>query len=188
MSAASDHRTDPRTLILAALASLLAVGGGPAAAQKVPVTLDAVHQRDQELDTVRAEQKKAADAEKQLRSEIDAIGEDRRQLNQSLIDTAARIRTAETRIGGAQTRLSELAGSEGGIRKSLDGRRAVIVEVLAALQRMGRRPPPAVLVRPEDALESVRAAMLLGAVLPEMRREAGALAEDRKSTRLNSSH
>ena len=44
-----------------------------------------------------------------------------------------------------------------------------IVEVLAALQRAGRRTPPALLVRPEDALQSLRTAMLLGAVVPELR-------------------
>jgi septal ring factor EnvC (AmiA/AmiB activator) len=52
----------------------------------------------------------------------------------------------------------------------------VITEVLAALQRMGRRPPPAMMVRPEDALESVRTAMMLGAVLPDMRAETEGLA------------
>jgi septal ring factor EnvC (AmiA/AmiB activator) len=61
---------------------------------------------------------------------------------------------------------------------SLESRRGVIAEVLTALQRMGRRPPPAILVRPEDALESLRAAMLLGAVLPDMRSQAEALATD----------
>jgi septal ring factor EnvC (AmiA/AmiB activator) len=64
------------------------------------------------------------------------------------------------------------------IRKSLDGRRAVIGEVLAALQRMGRQPPPALIASPEDALQSVRTAIVLGAVLPEMRREVESLAND----------
>ena len=50
--------------------------------------------------------------------------------------------------------------------------------MLAALQRIGRRPPPAVVMRPQDALEALRAAMLLGAVLPEMRAEAEQLAAD----------
>jgi len=54
----------------------------------------------------------------------------------------------------------------------------VIAEVLAVLQRMGRRPPPALLVRPEDALQSVRTAMLLGALLPEMRAQAQALVDE----------
>jgi septal ring factor EnvC (AmiA/AmiB activator) len=71
-----------------------------------------------------------------------------------------------------------LGGSEGAIRRSLDSRRALIVEVFAALQRMGLRPPPAVLVRPEDMLSAVRASILLGAVLPELRAEAETLATD----------
>jgi septal ring factor EnvC (AmiA/AmiB activator) len=162
-----------RTLMAAALAAGL---GWPALAQKA--TLDDVRQRDQELDAVRAEQRKAAETEKQLGAEIDAIGEDRRKLNQALIDTAGRIRAIESRITAAEIRLQQLVDSEALIRKSLDGRHAVIVEVLAALQRIGRRPPPAVLVRPEDALEAVRAAMLLGAVLPDMRIEAEALAAE----------
>jgi septal ring factor EnvC (AmiA/AmiB activator) len=50
--------------------------------------------------------------------------------------------------------------------------------VLAALQRIGRRPPPALIASPEDALQAVRTAILLGAVLPEMRHEAEALASE----------
>ncbi len=50
--------------------------------------------------------------------------------------------------------------------------------MLAALQRAGRRTPPALLVRPEDALQSLRTAMLLGAVVPELRGRAEKLAAD----------
>jgi septal ring factor EnvC (AmiA/AmiB activator) len=139
-------------------------------------TLDDVRQRDRELESVRAEQRKSIDAEKRLREEIATIAEDRRKLNQALIDSATEIRKAEGRVTDAESRLKQLAATESGIRTTLDGRRAVIIEVLAALQRMGRRPPPAMLVKPEDALESVRGAMLLGAVVPEMRSEAESLA------------
>ncbi len=176
MTAFACRMPPSRPLLAAALTAALAWPAGAALAQKA--TLDDVRQRDQELDAVRGEQKKAAEAEKQLRAEIDAIGEDRRKLNQALIDTAGRIRAAESRVAAAEIRLQQLIDSEAGIHKSLDGRRAVIAEVLAALQRIGRRPPPAVLVRPEDALEAVRAAMLLGAVLPDMRVEAEALAAE----------
>lgn len=172
------RRTDSRTLLVAAFAFAFPLGCGFAVAQKGPASLDAMKLRDQELEAARAEQKKAAESEKKLRAEISALGEDRRKLNQSLIDTAAGIRSLEERIAGAELRLRQLADSEDGIRKSLDGRRTVIAEVLAALQRIGRRPPPAVMVKPEDALESVRTAMLLGAVLPEMRTDAEALAAD----------
>ncbi len=43
---------------------------------------------------------------------------------------------------------------------------------------MGRRPPPAVLVRPEDVLAAIRTSMLLGAVVPELQGEAETLAGD----------
>ena len=88
------------------------------------------------------------------------------------------MRDVETGIGAIEARLKPLDASEQTIRKSLDERRSVIAEVLAALQRIGRQPPPALLVRPEDALQSVRTAIMLGAVLPEMRAQAEALAAD----------
>ena len=71
-----------------------------------------------------------------------------------------------------------MQGNEAAIRVSLGNRRAIVGEVLASLQRMGRRPPPALLVRPEDMLSAIRTSMLLGAVLPEMRAETEALAAD----------
>ena len=171
-------RPSPRARVLVAV-SVAGLALGAAFAQTPanppPATLDEVHQHDHELDTIRAQQKKALDSQKKLRDEIDALSTDRAKFNQALIDAAAGIRADEDRISAAEQRLAQLAGDEAAIRKSLDSQRGVIVEVLAALQRMGRRPPPAMLVRPEDALESLRAAMLLGAVVPEMRAEAESL-------------
>jgi murein hydrolase activator len=141
-------------------------------------TNNALKQRDQELEAVRAEQRKAADTEMKLRQEVDSFGDDRRKLTQASIDAADRVRVIERQMVETEARLSPLTDRELSIRKSLEGRRAVIAEVLAALQRMGRQPPPAILIGPEDALESVRAAVVLGAVLPGMRTEANSLAHD----------
>ncbi|HTT48948.1 MAG TPA: peptidoglycan DD-metalloendopeptidase family protein [Pseudolabrys sp.] len=140
--------------------------------------LDALKQRDQDLKAARDAQSKSIETEAALKREIEQIGADRRKLNQDLIDTASRIRNVESKVTATETRLKPLDEREQGIRQSLDGRRAVIGEVLAALQRIGHRPPPALIASPEDALQSVRTAMLLGAVLPEMRHEVEALAND----------
>ncbi len=140
--------------------------------------LDALKQRDQDLKAARDAQSKSIEAEAALKREIEQIGVDRRKLNQDLIDTAGRIRGIEAQVAATEARLKPLDENERSIRKSLDGRRAVIGEVLAALQRIGHRPPAALIASPEDALQSVRTAMLLGAVLPEMRREVEALASE----------
>ena len=139
---------------------------------------DAIKQREQELEATRAQQKTAAEAQEKLQAEIAAIGQDRSKLNAQLIDIAAEVRSVETRIADAEARLRPLDAREQEIRGSLDSRRSEIVEVLAALQRAGRRTPPALLVRPEDALQSLRTAILLGAVVPELRARAQKLAGD----------
>jgi murein hydrolase activator len=164
---------------LTALVLASAVGGIAAVAfAQQPNPAQDKAARQQELDALQAEQRKAADAEALLKSEITTLGEDRRKLNEALLSTAGRLRLAENHIAATEARLKTLVENESAVRKSLDGRRAVIVEILAALERIGRRPPPAIMTAPEDALTSVRTAMLLGAVLPEMRGEADALSAD----------
>ena len=168
-------------------AGLAGIGLWPATAQiaaQVPAPLpttsspDAIKQREQELEAARAQQKSAAELQQKLKADMDAIGQDRSKLNAQLIDIAAQVRGVETRTGDAEARLRPLDTREQQIRGSLDSRRSEIVEVLAALQRAGRRTPPALLVRPEDALQSLRTAMLLGSVVPELRTRAEKLAGD----------
>jgi len=129
----------------------------PAAAPKAD--LDLLKKRDQELDAAHAQQRATAEAQAKLKREIEAISEDRRQLNQHLIDTAARVRDVEANIDATEARLKQLDDQNRMLQASLDQRRSVIVEILAALQRVGRQPPPALMVAPEDALQAVRTAI-----------------------------
>src|SRR5215468_8977382 len=139
------------------------------------LNLSTAKQHDQELDSIRAEQRKSSETEQRLTTENGVIADERRRLNQSLIASASRIRATEERIAAMEIRLREFDSREANIRKSLDGRRTQIAEVLAALQRIGRRPPPAIFVGARDAVESLRIAMALEAVLPQMRGEADKL-------------
>lgn len=168
-----------------ALAVALATQSGPVAAQPQPAPPERLAERQAERQTRQLELEAAerllrasGEARARLESEVAGLRSDRARLNAALIDTTGRLRATENRVTGIEGRLVTLSQTEEAIRRSLDGRRGVVVEVLAALQRMGRRPPPAVLVRPEDMLEAVRASMLLGAVLPELRAETEALASD----------
>jgi septal ring factor EnvC (AmiA/AmiB activator) len=166
-------------------ASFVAFPLAPAASQQAAPTQqataaspDIIKQREQELEAAREEQRKAAELQQKLKADIAAIGQDRSKLNQQLIDIAALVRGVETRISQTEGRLRPLDIREQEIKTTLDSRRSEIVEVLAALQRAGRRTPPALLVRPEDALQSLRTAMLLGSVVPELRGRAEKLAAD----------
>ena len=79
-----------------ALAATLCLGLGLTLVPKVlpaqeQPTLDTLRQRQEELDAVRQEQKQATEIQDKLKAGIDAIGEDRKKLNQALIDSAARL-------------------------------------------------------------------------------------------------
>lgn len=113
-----------------------------------------------------------------LSAEIDAIRKDSATLTAALIQTAKTERKLAQDIEDIESRLGYMREQENAIRVSLGGRRAVLAEVLGALQRMGLNPPPAILVRPEDALSSVRSAILLGAVVPQLRSETEILLAD----------
>ncbi|MEM9277700.1 MAG: murein hydrolase activator EnvC [Pseudomonadota bacterium] len=128
-------------------------------------------QSQQELEELSAEIILSDQRRKELASQIDELDKDRTTINRSLIETAKKSRAIEKRIDKAGKRLSQLRDEQGVIRESLKGKEALLAEVLGALQRMGRAPPPALLVTPDDALSSVRSAILLGSVIPEMRSE-----------------
>lgn len=137
--------------------------------------------RKTELDAVTRDIQLTAERQAELKREIDALDKDRASLNQSLVEAGREVQKLEGEIDSAEGRLSGLLVNEEKLRASLAQRRGVLAEVLAALQRMGHRPPPAILVRPQDALASIRSAILLGAVVPDLRVAANALAGDLRS-------
>ncbi|MCJ9722085.1 hypothetical protein MOV66_19745, partial [Agrobacterium sp. SHOUNA12C] len=120
----------------------------------------------------------SSDKTKALTDSIAALDKSTASLRQALIDSATRRRDLDRKIQQSEKTLTDLAVKEDKIRKSLHDRRALLAEVLGALERMGRNPPPALLVTPDDALASVRSAILLGAVVPGMRKETDKLIAD----------
>ena len=175
-----------RCVALAAFCAGVALGGlaypqdsqTPDSARETARAAAEKARREGELKAKQEALAAAAEAQRRLEREIAELKADRAKLNAALVEGTQRLRAAEERIAGLEQRIATAAGSEAAIRRSLEARRGLVVEVLAALQRMGRRPPPAVLVRPEDILAAVRTSMLLGAVLPELRAETEALASD----------
>jgi len=156
----------------------------PAFGQKTQERIAPVSEKEaseEELKTIQHGLKKAAEKQSALKRAIDLIAKDKVSINRALLETSSQSQLLEQSIVEEEHRLGELSASRNSLRKSLSAKRGLLSEVLAALQRMGRNPPPAILVRPEDALQSVRSAILLGAVIPEIRNETDTLFAELKA-------
>jgi septal ring factor EnvC (AmiA/AmiB activator) len=134
--------------------------------------------RKLELHGVQEEIEAARNEGHRIEAEIAAIRTDRAKLTARLLETAEAASTTEHQIAEKERRLDGLLQGEESIKSSLARQRGVIAEVLAALQRMGRKPPPALLAAPDDMLRTIRTAMLLGAVVPDLQSDVEALGAD----------
>ena len=142
----------------------------PAFAQEEDIELKR-DQRLQELQELQAAISIGDQRRAELASEISQIDKDRVSINRSMIETSKKARALEKRVSRSSKRLSQLRDEQAEVRAFLKTKEALLAEILAALQRMGRAPPPALLISPDDALSSVRSAILLGSVVPEVRSE-----------------
>ena len=116
-----------------------------------------------------------------LKAEIEEMEGDRTRQNAALIAAAQRVKLAEIEVADVEERLSALIVKEFEVRGRLDGSNAEIANVLAALERISLNPPPALIVDPDDALGSARSAMLISAIVPQLRAKADAVTDDLKA-------
>ncbi|MGX8011403.1 murein hydrolase activator EnvC family protein [Mesorhizobium sp. ORM8.1] len=162
---------------------------GPARAAEN--TLDTAPDPDQsraEYEQVSKEITLSSERLAKLAADIASVRKDYASITAALIQSAMTEQKLGQDIEDIGARLEGLKAEEQKLRASLMARRDVLAEVLGALQRMGLNPPPAILVKPEDALSSVRSAILLGAVVPELRQQTDRLMADLKEqTRVTAS-
>jgi septal ring factor EnvC (AmiA/AmiB activator) len=118
---------------------------------------------------------------KDLQTDLDRIAAERQRINARLIETGKLIHQSEAQLNLIESKVDQLQAQEKQLRTTLEERHGAISGLLAAMQRMGRNPPPVMITRREDALSMVRSAMLLAAVFPELRGQAVALAEQLKN-------
>lgn len=169
-----------RRLLLATISAVLASGIAAGASRAEGETELVARRAASEIEYGRIARALTVSEERAARiaDEIAAIRKDNATLSAALVQAAKTERKLSDEVAGIAARLDVLHLQEDDLRASLAERRGVLAEVLGALQRMGLNPPPAILVRPEDALSSVRSSILLAAVVPELRGETEVLLGD----------
>ncbi|WP_409361453.1 murein hydrolase activator EnvC family protein [Bartonella heixiaziensis] len=115
-----------------------------------------------------------------LAQQVERLKKDQHALSDALIKAAKTERTIANDIAEREKNLKKMIVKRAKVHQSLKSHRAEFAEVLAVLERMGLNPPPALMVRPEDVLASVRSSVLLGAIVPQMQEKIQVLTESFK--------
>ena len=166
------RRLTAATLVAAFAAAATAYAQTPAA--KTP------DEAKKQLEVQKNELAAKEQRDRELQKDMAGIADERKEINERLVETAALVQQSEEQMTAIETRLAGFEKQEQDLRASLAQENSKISGILAALQRMGRNPPPVIITRREDALQMVRSAMLLGVAFPGLRSEAQVL-----TTKLN---
>ena len=107
---------------------------------------------------IRARDEKRVELEKQA----EQIATQRRKLQLNMIFIAEQIRANEQRQIKINKKLDALLTTQSDLLAALNKDRVNLSQSLAALQRFEKSTPPALAVRPDDALEGIRGALAMG--------------------------
>jgi septal ring factor EnvC (AmiA/AmiB activator) len=136
----------------------------------------AVAQEQEQLELLERQIENARAAEARIAQEIAAAIEAQDRVAEQLAAVAQSIQAQESLVAASEAELKKLAAERAAILAELGEKQDVLSELLAALQRLEKNPPPALVVEPGDILSALRGAMLLGTLVPDLRTEAEALA------------
>jgi len=110
------------------------------------------------------------------KNESETLAQQAEDLQRRLIETAARVEVLEEEKLRLDAEVSRLTSENARLAAAFARDRVSVSRLLAVLERLQHDLPPAMAVRPGDALGAARGAMLIGASLPGVYHQAAALA------------
>lgn len=130
-------------------------------------------ERYRDLSNELAQKKPALETAK---SKSEALAGEAEQLQRKLVETATRVESLEREKVEIDDDVTRLTAEYGRLSSEFARDRVQVSRLLAVIERLQHDVPPAMAVRPDDALAAARSAMLIGASLPNIYHEAAALA------------
>ncbi|MEL6734826.1 MAG: peptidoglycan DD-metalloendopeptidase family protein [Pseudomonadota bacterium] len=164
-----------RFVVCVVFFTLLAVQATLAQTSTDPTTPQNAQAAFEQLNKARVALEQARLAGQQLTARTKQLEKDLVAINRALVTVADRSFKLEGDVTQSEERLTVLQATRSELIVSSRSKRAALAQVVGALQRIGRNPPPALLIHPRNALRSVRSSILLGAVIPHMRDEGQVL-------------
>ena len=129
-----------------------------------------------QLGALNAELAKTKPAVASAKVKSETLASQAASLRKKLIETAARIQTLEREQASLEAEVARLQAQDDTLAAGFAHDRISVTRLLAVLERLQHDMPPALAVRPDDALAAARSSMLVGASLPPIYAQAAGLA------------
>jgi len=141
----------------------------------------------QQLGKLQAEMARDKPALAEAKQKSELLSQEASSLRQKLIATAARVESLEQETITLDSEIAQLEQQNDALTNGFERDRISVTKLLAILERLQHDMPPALAVRPDDALAAARGSMLVGTSLPPLYAQAAKLAariDALKATRL----
>lgn len=149
----------------------------------VPVIFDVPFSQGQE-----AEQTELKDLEKkieasqsrseELKKKASEAAKEGQKISRQLVVVARQIQEQETALTTLEENMSVLTNQIAAKKEDVRLQNRNMAHTLAALQRLSQRPPEYIIMRPAEAVETVRSASLLTTALPEIEKKTELMRQD----------
>jgi murein hydrolase activator len=141
----------------------------------------------QQLGKLQAEMARDRPALASAKQKSELLLQQAENLRHKLIATAARVESLEQETIALDDQIVKLEQQNKALTRGFERDRISVTRLLAILERLQHDMPPALAVRPDDALAAARGSILVGASLPPLYAQAAKLAariDALKTTRL----
>lgn len=114
----------------------------------------------------------------EISAAIDAANRAQADLSKRLVDLESTMQDEQVALAAQDTQIKALEAKSITIASDLAAKQDELSGLLSGLMRLQQNPPPALVVSPENVLDALRGAMVLGDVVPGVQDKARALRDD----------
>ncbi|MBE7636349.1 peptidoglycan DD-metalloendopeptidase family protein [Sneathiella sp. P13V-1] len=130
---------------------------------------------EEELKKLRQELSSSNARQEEISARLKLLSGEIRALKEKSVAAAARLQKTEQNMVETETRLEDIAEVERQTLAALSKQNEDLADTLSALLQLGRQPEGSLIGSPDSLLDTLRAATLLQAAIPTLKKEAGEL-------------
>lgn len=130
---------------------------------------------EQELKKLRQELSASNARQEEISARLTLLTGEIRSLKEKAVTAATRLKATEQNLVETETRLEDIAEIEKQTLEALSKQNKDLANTLSALLQLSRQPEGSLIGSPDNLIDTLRAATLLKAAIPELKQQAGEL-------------